>query len=857
MFSESLSTDEDSYDLEMRTFLNTDDVLKPGQTENVGDGILQFCSDEKREENVDIKTNLKTKRVNHKPVKFKRSEPLPIIEIIGDESDEDLPIFDLGSKLYVGDKNNIKIKQQVEREMKTNNKSILDLKESITNDRDKTSVQNVLGGKESIPNELNKSTKIVLDGIKSVLYKTKIKSEKSVPSPNQNNKCKSDNKRIKINGSILAVQNIASDDRGDFQDLIVFNESITDVHETVQNDDKMDTDDGNHPVVSSGNIVTKNNIFPVGNVEENVTCPEMFRCLSLCPSGTASRFRVPNPPSLSEITEVFSVFANQTCLPKLDLMKLVLDWTDSNHFEDTDGKLADDSSLVNFDLTPGSTESRKRNSLEVSEPNFTSLKSVIPVTSKVIDSGTEKVSGLDQPDCLGNKKDTYHLTLKTSPGSNTCAKLEVNVDVQNVRNGGLSEDVKSEDLINALISYDTLQKSISVHSSDEFTKSKSNLTSELYAEIDCQNNKSTSSYEQKEEKSKVDVDSFFSDSFDDVFLTPILEEIPQTSSDPVTFTQAMAFVHSTPDHRVESELCSDKAGDDTSTDNCQNKLSPKHSTSTLCYGDEQHNANCSQSGEVKNELYIKTALYEHNSLYNEDLYVSPSKCESNVNLYQKQMIILHSRYSNASDAADVTNLKSLKENVDLLTSKNPRHPDDLRNFDDEFVLPKFDLEFEFNEDVIPPSPCESLTYSTFSFVRSQHPLSNKSHKTLFSDSSAGLINSNGNKVKMEAAELENEFDVIHSSPFSPSLLEPYDIEDEMKIHFAVPKSRETVVKSSSPVAESTKMNARTIICQNSDMLKKKQRSPLSLSKSMRKAVAGSHAEFKHQTSPCEPSGQGG
>ncbi|XP_041350852.1 LOW QUALITY PROTEIN: Fanconi anemia group M protein-like [Gigantopelta aegis] len=969
---QSLSAEEDHYGLEMHTYLNNNDILKPGQNEPMGDGILQFCSKKDRNQNVETVTvKIKTKRTSDKSVRPKRSEILPIIKIIGDESDDDLPAFDLGEKLSVVDdkKSILDVEEFISDDTKMkSNTCVPGWKESIASDTDIKSNQNDFGRKES--NEINKSKKNVLGGKKSVDNETDQKSKKSVLGPSQNDKCESKMKKLKMNVNRSVIQIIADDDRDDFQDPLVSSEFITDIHETAQNNvfEIMETDDSN-PSVLSINDITTNRVMSAMNVEVNATvCPEKYRSLSSHPLGTAGSCRVPSPPSVKELTEVFNILASQTHLPKLDLMQLVSNWTKGNHFEDTNDMLTVDINSVNFDLASVSDESM-HSLAEETVPKFTSLKPVIPISLNALDNCNEGVFVLNQSDNVGNRKGAVSLknnqTLKTSQNSSHFPNVNIHGVMHDFKMDGDLKVLKAEneceekmstvfssDVLDGVIlkhsgngftkagiipklhaekGCDVLEGVTSMHSCDELPKNRFMVMSELHAETDTEDNKtigysctflnssslphsvdglpttnivpkettdSTTKIcsEHKKETTNGDahsfVDSFFNDDFcDDEFLTPVVETTPQSkASDPVTFTQAMAFINSTPDYTVENETCSDNAGDDLRTDKLdQTKLckSPVHFSSTVFQGDDEGEANCLQSGEVKDELSKQMVmcddksensilnagtLHEQKPLNNEDFqdvpvsYVSTSMCDSNANLNQeKTKTFLYSKSKNGvsletlslknesttgANVADSINFTSSEQNVDVVTPRKSNNPEETCSLEDDFILPMFDLEFDLDDDIIPPSPSVSQTYSKFSFSRSQRALSNKSQKILFSEGKIG-------ESSHSSDDVEN-----HSSPFSPSLLEPHHVcEEEIQLQMPTTpvldyrcSSKQATVKNSTPTAKTLKMNDTSVISKNVDTLKKKRISPLSLARGKRDILPSPIRHVtpvKRQTSPCE------
>ncbi|XP_069117221.1 LOW QUALITY PROTEIN: Fanconi anemia group M protein-like [Argopecten irradians] len=197
--------------------------------------------------------------------------------------------------------------------------------------------------------------------------------------------------------------------------------------------------------------------------------------------------------------------------------------------------------------------------------------------------------------------------------------------------------------------------------------------------------------------------SLFDDSYDNEMLMALKTQRTSTvSPTQFTFTQALACVHDS------NELVSENS---------------------------EHFTDTEQKTESEDKL-SENVLVEGNS--RKEIH----KSQDLQNNYDKNR--------NEKDAENLDqDLKQGSTNKDLQPNKNPDASSD-ESSKDSFDLPHFDLGFDVDEDIIPPSPCTSQSFSQKSFSASLSQSLLKSRKSLSTKfDSTCLTSANTSTVKLD------------------------------------------------------------------------------------------------------------
>ncbi|KAK6181427.1 hypothetical protein SNE40_009275 [Patella caerulea] len=265
---ETLGTEEDNYGIEMRIFLNKDDILKENTKSFATDGIKQYCTSD---------TNGKLKSRNlldqDKPMVRKRhSDKLPIIEtmLLSDDSEDELPEFEPAVET---------VKQPVF------NKSVQ--KKNIENRTKKKEKVGIEKKSISVKNRKRHATEIsIIDPINDV--DDDFEGDFSMPVEDHHKSDNMDKSYRKLERSIEKLKYSCK--------------------QLEKSCEKEDLD------ISHGFEDDNSGISSHEEENKDIQLPPRRTCL------------VRTPPPIEEVADVFNSLANTTKLPRIDLVGLVEEW---------------------------------------------------------------------------------------------------------------------------------------------------------------------------------------------------------------------------------------------------------------------------------------------------------------------------------------------------------------------------------------------------------------------------------------------------------------------------------------------------------------------------------------------------
>ncbi|XP_055957171.1 Fanconi anemia group M protein [Patella vulgata] len=264
---ETLGTEEDNYGIEMRIFLNKNDILRENTKSFGTDGIKQYCTS-------DTDGKLKSKNLlgQDKPLVRKRhSDKLPIIEamLLSDDSEDELPEFEPAVEMVKQPLFKSVQKKNIEDRVKKKEKASVE-KKSI-----------------SVKNRKRHATEIsIIDPITDV--DDDFEDEFSMPVEDHHKSDKMDKSYRKLERSIEKLKYTCK--------------------KLEKSCEKEDLD------ISHGFEDDNSGISFHEEENKDIQLPPRRTCL------------VRTPPPIEEVADIFNSLPNTTKLPHIDLVGLVEEW---------------------------------------------------------------------------------------------------------------------------------------------------------------------------------------------------------------------------------------------------------------------------------------------------------------------------------------------------------------------------------------------------------------------------------------------------------------------------------------------------------------------------------------------------
>ena len=318
IFSGVVGDEEDNYGAEMRLYLNQDDVLKPGQSNEQGQGILKFCTTQ--QEKPTSKNAGKAKR------KVRRSETLPGFSSDDnkDSDDDDLPAFGVGCVKSANSKRDGPFPE------------VIDLDDDTTTIYDKSKKKQVLLKEEK--SKPKKSKKVIKEGSSEESRVRRLKKEKKKKKAKRISDSFitviADTDKDDFDGAIPSVPSSSVNDPGnpdvdlDLAEGQGHSETSQEFASTEIDIDVNRNDNAPEPMEIDDSLAQTNGKDPsestseVKSVTSCNTRTEMGTSLPLCRGAI-----VATPPSLDDIPSVLEELEeNPDALKNLDLIHLIDHW---------------------------------------------------------------------------------------------------------------------------------------------------------------------------------------------------------------------------------------------------------------------------------------------------------------------------------------------------------------------------------------------------------------------------------------------------------------------------------------------------------------------------------------------------
>ncbi|KAL5008399.1 hypothetical protein ScPMuIL_013980 [Solemya velum] len=770
--NQSLDPSEDNYGLEMQAYLNDDDILKPGEMDTISDGkITTFCvpvsnvpkkvSDKREKELVSVRDRKSTAKYKNAFHRAKtKSKLLPDFELGPEliDSDEDLPVVNIGTVHNAGGNLHMSTKHLAD---------VVHLETTVD--------ENISSKNDAACEYLHVQSKITMNNIEDERDQFDgVKKEKR----HNRKKRKSGNNKTFVELIADNDQSDFLEDNKNHSESFVENrvqlvdhkndQSLDSTEYSQDCEERMNIVADIHTGKEKDEHFTPSQVFTLKNSNRNMKSENEDNFHSM--------YRVKTPPPIEEVDEIFEAMKNLERLPKLDLYKIVEQWECGNRY--TELKITSSSKttpqkifipfqdifltktssrpvseLSNTTMQPrtpklNATADNDKSSLPASELSNTTMQSRTPKLSATADndkslcdlfgsSFTSHSGNGETPLCGTSSKSNKRLLFE---GNNLCKEknnsftLLKKQESSNVKSSNCQTKSERDRAEHSLLKNAKGNNSPQQDARNEkktVEKQKTEITKNLVFEDEFFDNEfcdpekehnekendelsdheftdpgKEQPYESKQKNSdgpdtvdEFTENSLFEDEFSDNEMVDAVAELEtpfkNNGSTQFTFTQALDCVHSSSEQSSNESFLE-------GTSKAEKESISTYDRGDICVDQRKTHISNETIGNIK-DIGKK---FSSESLYQEREHSKRELDMKRANMLDKTLSVdsLGNRISSVEVAklGDIDLLDDIEHTI-------------LSDSDDDIDIPKFDLGYSIDDDIIPPSPNASQSFSQKSF----------------------------------------------------------------------------------------------------------------------------------------------